>query len=441
MTTLNDLKDVAQHKLMSGDATGALKVFRLVLEGAPLDFGTRLKIADCLLVLGETRLAGAVYTAVAVYSIKAGLPLQALVAVKMIQRVYPQVTGLQHDLAVLYGKESPRIGRGVRPAPVDLSAQVRDDIDLDYEMDEGELCKTTAQMAAYLDNIKTFPDRVPPVPLFSELSVEGFERVIDALELRRLDHGEVIVRQGEPGDSFFVITRGMVRIYRENDLGETEELAKLGEGSILGEMAVLAAEPRTASVAAEGGADLLVFKREALAAMSEDLPQVGKVLERFATQRMVKNLLASNPFFKPFTREQRQALLARFEAHRLPKGTVMVRQNEEGRGIYLILHGGAVVTRTETDGSTITLAELGAGDCFGEIAVLQERPTTAKVATSRDSTVMFLAKEHFQKLVDAVPALGQYYLDLGVERLMEQKRTAEQSLPAPNPEASGFFRL
>jgi CRP-like cAMP-binding protein len=441
MTTLKDLKELAQQKLMTGDATGALKVFRLVLEGAPHDFGTRLKIADCLLVLGETRFAGAVYTAVAVYSIKAGLPLQALVAVKMIQRVYPQVTGLHHDLAVLYCKESPRIGRGVRPAPVDLSAQVRDDLDLDYPMEDSELRTTTAQMAAYLENIAKFPDRVPPVPLFSELSADGFERVIDALELRRLDHGEVIVRQGEPGDSFFVIARGMVRITRETALGETEELAKLGEGSILGEMAVLSAEPRTASVSADGGADLLVFKRDALAAMSADLPQVGKVLERFAMQRMVKNLLASNPFFKPFNREQRQALLTRFEAHRLPKDTVIVRQGEEGRGIYLILHGGAEVSRTEENGRVVTLAQLDTGDCFGEIAVLQDRPTTAKVATDRDSTVMFLPKEHFTKLVEAVPTLCQYYLDLGVERLVEQKRALERAIPAPNLDASGFFRL
>ena len=83
MTTLQDLRDLARHKLITGDATGALKIFRLVLEGAPLDFTTRMRIADTLLVLGERKLAGAVYTSVAVYGIKAGLPLLALAGIVM----------------------------------------------------------------------------------------------------------------------------------------------------------------------------------------------------------------------------------------------------------------------------------------------------------------------------------------------------------------------
>jgi cAMP-dependent protein kinase regulator len=442
MTTLKDLRDRAQHKLMTGDATGALKVFRLVLEGEPLDFTTRLKIADCLLVLGETRLAGACYTAVAVYGIKAGLPLQALVAIKMIERVYPQVTGLQHDLAILYGRESPRIGRGVRAAPVDLDSKVvRDGIDLDYPMDDAHLRTTTAQMAAYLDNITKFPERVPPVPLFSDLGAAAFERVVGALQLRRYDHGEIVVRQGDPGDSFFVVAQGHVRVERRDSHGVGHELATLGEGSILGEMAVLAAEPRSATVTADGGADLLSFTCEALRAMAAELPQVGAVLERFATERSIRNLLNTNPFFKPFDKEQRTQLLSRFEAHRVPKGTVMVRQDEEGRGIYVILHGSARVVRREPDGTDVALADLRAGDCFGEIAVLQERPTTARVAATSDATVMFLPKEHFCRLIEAVPALGAYYLDLGVERLIELKRAVAESvvLAEVDPEASDFF--
>ncbi len=440
MTTLMDLRNLAQNKLMTGDATSALKIFRLVLEGEPLDFKTRLKIADCLLVLGEKRLAGAVYTAVAVFCIKAGRPLQALVAVKMITRIYPQpALGLQNDLATLYNQDSPCVGRGARAAPVDLSAQVRDDLDLDYVMDDEELRRTTAQMAAYTENITNFPDRVPPVPLFSDLDAEALERVVEALELRRYDHGDLIVRQGDPGDSFFLVAQGLVRIFHETPEGTRNTLATLGEGSILGEMAVLAAEPRTASVDADGGVDLLVFTQEALAAMAGVLPQVATILERFATQRMVKNLLATNPFFEPFDEKQRRDLLGRFEAHKVPKGTVMVRQNEEGRGIYLILHGSAKVVRTELDGSSIKIAELETGDCFGEISCSQDRPTTAKVTALKDTTIMFLSKEYFLRITEAIPELGEYYLNLGVERLLEAKRAVEEQPKAPD--THGFIRI
>jgi CRP-like cAMP-binding protein len=441
MTTLKDLRDTAQHKLMAGDATGALKIFRLVVEGEPLDFLSRLKIGDCLLALGETKLAGAVYTAVAVYGIKAGAPLLSLVAIKMLSTPFPKAAkGLQHDLAALYSKDSPRVGRGVRAAPVELSAQVRDDLDLDYAMEEEELRRTTAQMAAYTENITKFPERVPPIPLFSGLSTEAFERVVDVLELRRFNHGEVIVSQGDAGDAFFTVAHGMVRVFIKDKEEEIIELARLGEGSVLGEMALLASEPRTASVDADGEAALLVFTREALGAMADDLPQVAALLERFAMERMVRNLLKTNPFFEPFDGEQRHKLLERFEAHKVPAGTVIVRQDEVGRGIYLILHGGAEVVKSESGtAEPIPLAELSAGDCFGEIACVQERPTTAKVTATKDSTIMFLPKEYFNRIIDAVPELGEYYTNLSVERLLDSKRAAEAK-PA-TVDADGFLRI
>ncbi len=422
MATLRDLRDIAVRKLQTGDPIGALKIFRLIVEAEPRDFFSRMKIADSLLVMGETRLAGGVYAAVAIYDIKAGLPLQSLVAIKMIAHTYPKVKQLQMDLSEMYCKDSQKMGRGARAAPVDLSQSCREDIDLEYEMDESELKKTTAQMAAYTENLTTFPEKVPPVPLFSELGANAFARVIDALELRRFDDGEVVVREGDPGDCFFVVAQGMVRVERRENGAEAQELAKLGEGSVLGEMAVIAKEPRGATVVAEGSADLLRFSADALAALDSELPQIGAVLQKYATERMIRNLLATNPFFKPFDQKQRMDLLRRFEAHKVMPGTVLVRQGEEGRGLYLILHGEAEVVTGQNGEHQVLLAVLGTGDCFGEISLCQRCPTTASVVAKKDATIMFLPREYFQRLVEAVPALGDYYLDLAIQRMQDTRR-------------------
>lgn len=425
MTTLADLRDLGEQKLQGGDALGALKVFRLVLEAEPRDFRARLRIADCLLVSGETLLAGEVYTAVAVHSIKAGLPLQAIVAIKMIAGTLPMVKPLLRDLAEVYGKDSPVKGRGARAAPVDLSAQVRDDLDLDYPIDTAELLSSTAQMAAYTGNVSIPPVRVPPIPLFSELGADAFTRVVDALELRRSDDGEAVVRQNEPGDSLYVVAHGMIRVEQERGLGETVLLARLGEGSVFGEMSLLAQEPRNATVVVEGSADLLRFTREALDGIGGEFPEVGALLQRFATERAIRNLLATNPIFQPFEPAQRASLLQRFEAHKVPAGTTLVRQNEEGRGLYLILHGEASVTSAEPSGRPVELAKLSPGECFGEISMCQGRPTMATVTATRDSTIMFLPRESFLKLLRAVPALEEYFTDLSFQRLSEAKHRLE----------------
>ena len=88
------------------------------------------------------------------------------------------------------------------------------------------------------------------MPLFSDLSTDAFKHVIDVLDLQHAHHGESIVRQGEPGDSFFVVAQGLVRVFRESEDVGCQELARLGGGSILGEMAVILDTPRSATVTA-----------------------------------------------------------------------------------------------------------------------------------------------------------------------------------------------
>ena len=77
--------------------------------------------------------------------------------------------------------------------------------------------------------------------------------------------------------------------------------------------------------------------------------------------------------------------IRRFEAHRLPKGTVMVRQNEEGRGIYLILHGGAEVVRTEDDGTVVIASVEGeaAEKAIKMIEALTEMPEVGKTYNAK----------------------------------------------------------
>jgi len=70
-------------------------------------------------------------------------------------------------------------------------------------------------------------------------------------------------------------------------------------------------------------------------------------------------------------------------------GTVVVREGQEGKGLYLILTGEVDVTKV--DGSEkVLLATLRAGDCFGEISLIKKSPTTATVTAARHTTILFL---------------------------------------------------
>lgn len=421
--TLKTVFDEANRRFGAKDFVGALKIYRMILDAAPAgsDVDVRLRIADCLLAMGEQDRARRVYAGVVTHSVRGGLPLYGIVAIKILERLGVDVGPAVEALAETYADGSERVGRGARPAPLDLDVEVRDDVPLDYRIETNVLIDSTVQAATSLERVNaTAIDKVPPIPLFSLLPPDTFMNVIRLVRLRRAVDGEVVIREGEIGESFFVVARGAVTVTQHDTLGRERRLATLSDGSVFGEMALVSASPRTASVTVAGAADLLEFSRDALAAASEDIIGIAAALDRFTRDRLVQNVLASNPLFRPFDKRQRLELLKRFSAHEVTPGTVVVREGQEGKGLYLILMGEVDVTKIDGD-EKVLLASLKAGDCFGEISLIKRSPTTATVTAARHTTILFLPRDAFVRLTEALPELASYFRDLTEERLMDTR--------------------
>lgn len=93
-------------------------------------------------------------------------------------------------------------------------------------------------------------------PIFEPLGPASIERVARNLVPVEAGAGTVVIREGEPGDRFYVIERGEVEVSRHG-----EPLAKLGPGDFFGEIALLRNVPRTATVTASGFASLRSLDR------------------------------------------------------------------------------------------------------------------------------------------------------------------------------------
>jgi CRP/FNR family transcriptional regulator, cyclic AMP receptor protein len=91
--------------------------------------------------------------------------------------------------------------------------------------------------------------------------------------------GEVIVRQGEPGECMYVVLEGNADVVREHD-GSDTHLATLGPGDFIGEMSVFERETRSATVRARGDVRMItVDRRTLLGRIHEDPSLAMKVLE------------------------------------------------------------------------------------------------------------------------------------------------------------------
>ena len=80
--------------------------------------------------------------------------------------------------------------------------------------------------------------------LFQGLPADAAERLGKVAERRKVTHGDVIFRQGEPGASMYVILRGKVRVTRPADPGRDNLLTLLGPGDLFGELTLFDPAPR-----------------------------------------------------------------------------------------------------------------------------------------------------------------------------------------------------
>jgi cAMP-dependent protein kinase regulator len=196
-------------------------------------------------------------------------------------------------------------------------------------------------------------------------------------------------------------------------------------------MALLSAQPRSATVGCVAEADLLEVGRQSLATLADELGQVAEALHAFTRDRLLANLMATSPLFKPFNRMQQRDLLRRFTSHDVAPGTVVINEGEEGRGLFVVLSGELDVSRRQADGSTVPLGGLRTGDVFGEMSLLRNVRTTATVVAQRSATVLFLAREYVARIVEAMPEIRSYLEALAEDREIDnQLMLGEDDAPA-----------
>jgi CRP-like cAMP-binding protein len=428
MVSLGDVKRSAATLFAQGQHLAALRLYDAIVAAAPLDYDARIRVADAALALGDPRAAN-IYRATAWYCLRAGHPLAALVCARVLEAHGADPSDLIAALVVTYGSESERLGKAAtRIALPPDSAQVPvPDVRLEAPPDAVAVAVARAEHCT--ENIE-FPDALHPIPLLSAMSEAAFRRVLGTLVLRRLPADSFVIREGEAGNSFFFVATGDLRVFATDGLGRQSELARLGENAVFGEMALLSAQPRAASVATVTEVDLLEVGRQSLASLADELGPVAEALHGFTRERLLGNLMATSALFKPFNRQQQRDLLRRFTSHDVAVGTVVIHEGEAGRGLFVVLSGELEVSR-QSALDTVPLGGLKTGDVFGEVSILRNTPTTATVVAQRSSTVLFLAREYVDRIVAAVPEIRSYLEVLAEDREIDnQLMLGEQDIPS-----------
>jgi CRP-like cAMP-binding protein len=121
-------------------------------------------------------------------------------------------------------------------------------------------------------------------PIFEPLGPASIERVARNLVPVEADPGTIVIREGDPGDRFYVIEEGEVEVSRHG-----EALARLGPGDFFGEIALLRNVPRTATVTASGFASLRSLDRAQFLAAVTGSPAGAVALADVVDRRIAEH--------------------------------------------------------------------------------------------------------------------------------------------------------
>ncbi len=142
------------------------------------------------------------------------------------------------------------------------------------------------------------------IPLFSVLPVDELDHLQSMLQVKNLQPGEILFREGEPGEHFYIVTDGKLDVLLGVDTKEELVLNTIGPGEYLGEMSlIIPGGERTATARANRASILLAMSRDEFNALLKEYPVLSQSMVRVLSKRLDSTNYAT---FRDLTEKNRQ---------------------------------------------------------------------------------------------------------------------------------------
>ena len=116
------------------------------------------------------------------------------------------------------------------------------------------------------------------------------QRLLQVLNLHRLQAGEALFLEGDPGDSLYVLAQGSISIVGANG----QRFVSYSAGTLFGELSLIDKQPRSACALADGDSEVLSLRREALDALARSDPLLCQQVQHNIAAQMSLRLRAAS---------------------------------------------------------------------------------------------------------------------------------------------------
>jgi CRP-like cAMP-binding protein len=432
------LRDKASAASAKGKHKKALGFYQVLEKLEPKDGGWSRKVGEMYRHLGKNKEAIEALTRSSERYADQGFLVKAVAVCKVILRIDPTHVVAQERVAALNAErgfvvKTPKVDSAIAdltPVPIPIDAAIAE-ISLQHNVvgaversravDEPSIVEIPlAEIEIELDDDadeESVRNALEQTPLFSALSPESLQRLIDQIELVELPAGQALFHQGDVGQTLYVVAEGRVTVGTETP--EQKVLGELKDGDFFGEFSLVTEEPRSATIRALVDSELLAIDRKIMCSLIREEPGVLTVLLRFLRERLIDNLVQSSPLFAPYVGAERHALVNRFNFLEVEEGSQLIKEGDVAPALFALMSGSLFVDRRGENSEVERLATLGPGDLCGEMSLLAGTGAVASVSAARKCLVLELPATSFRELIMTHPQVLAFVGDLANAR--EQK--------------------
>jgi len=230
--------------------------------------------------------------------------------------------------------------------------------------------------------------------LFAHFEKDDLEVLYDAMFPTVCKAGDVIMRQGDPGDNFYIVDSGVCDIFVKIQEKPDPILVKTcysGDG--FGELALMYGTPRAATIISQTDSKLWAIDR-----MTYRKIVMGRTMNK---RELYEGFLKKVPLLQSMNDYERLTVADALLARDYKKGEAIIRQGDSGKDFFIITDGECQVSKI-VEGASVNLVLLKKGDYFGELALLFDQPRAATVTANTDCRVITLDVKSFKLLLGPV---------------------------------------
>lgn len=217
--------------------------------------------------------------------------------------------------------------------------------------------------------------------IFSNLSNECLNSIINKMRLYTLEPKSDIIIQGKAGDTFFVVASGRLEVKKDG-----LQTGTLMKGQSFGEMGLVHDTPRTVTVTSTTFCNLWGLTREDFRNSTHSAND--------KKYQEIKVFISSIPLFDTLIPSQKEKLVELLVPQEFDDGEAIVNEGDAGDLLFIIQKG---TVRCTVKGQFIR--DMGKGDFFGEQALLYGTKRTATITAIKKVSTLSLHREHINKVL------------------------------------------